>query len=36
MNIIIAGMKRQVNEDNESVNSNIQENVKIQDDFFDD
>jgi hypothetical protein len=29
MNIIVAGMKRQVNEDNESVNSNIEENVKI-------
>ena len=30
MNVIIAGMKRQVHEDNESVNSNIEENVKLE------
>ena len=36
MNVIIAGMKRQVHEDKESVNSNIEENVRIEQDFFDD
>jgi len=36
MNVIIAGMKRQVHEDKESVCSNIEENVKIEQDFFDD
>ena len=36
MNVIIAGMKRQVHEDKESLCSNIEENVRIEQDFFDD
>ncbi len=36
MNVIIAGMKRQVNDDKESVSSNIEENVNLEEDFFND
>lgn len=38
MALIITGMKRQVHEqeDNESVCSNIEENVKLEEDFFSD
>lgn len=36
MNVIIAGLKHQMKGDADSVNSSIEDNVKLEDDFFDD
>lgn len=36
MNVIIAGLKRQMNDDTESINSNIEGNAKLEEDFFED
>ena len=36
MNVIIAGLKRQMVDDAESVDSNIEGNAKLEEDFFDD
>lgn len=36
MNVVIAGMRRQVQQENESVGSNIEENVNLEGDFFND
>lgn len=36
MNVIIAGLKHQMADDVESVNSSIEANAKLEDDFFDD
>jgi len=36
MNVIIAGLKRQTADDGESVDSNIEANAKLEEDFFDD
>lgn len=36
MNVIIAGLKRQLIDDVESVNSSIEANAKLEEDFFED
>ena len=36
MNVIIAGLKRQLSDDVESINSNIEGNAKLEEDFFED
>jgi hypothetical protein len=36
MNVIIAGLKHQLTEDAGSVNSSIEENAKLEEDFFED
>lgn len=36
MNVIIAGLKRQMNNDGESLNSSIEGNAKLEEDFFED
>jgi len=34
MNVIIAGLKRQLNNDAESMSSSIEGNAKLEEDFF--
>lgn len=36
MNVIIAGLKHQMTDDVDSVNSSIEANAKLEDDFFED
>ena len=36
MNVIIAGLKRQLCDDGDSINSSIQANAKLEEDFFED
>ena len=36
MNVIIAGLKRQMTDDVQSLNSNIENNAKLEEDFFED